>query len=76
VNGLKDEIRWTVQSQLPDTVDKAGILARIQQQVLERQKFKAPISYNTKPAPAFSRAETKSTTGQQYIVEGETIEGF
>jgi hypothetical protein len=29
VNGLKDEIRGAIQSQLPDTVDKAGILTRI-----------------------------------------------
>jgi hypothetical protein len=76
VNGLKDEIRWTVQSQLPDTVDKAGILARIQQQVLERQKFKAPISYNTKPAPAFPRAETNPQQASSTLWKERQLRDF
>jgi hypothetical protein len=31
VNGLKDELRGVVQTQLLDSVDKASMLARIQQ---------------------------------------------
>jgi hypothetical protein len=40
VNGLKDEIKLVVQTQLPDSLTKASVLARIQQQVWERTKFK------------------------------------
>jgi hypothetical protein len=38
---LKDELRGAVQAQLPDSVDKASMLAKIQQQVLDRPKFRA-----------------------------------
>lgn len=38
--GLKDEIRGTVETQLPSTVHKASTLAKIQQSVLERGKTK------------------------------------
>jgi hypothetical protein len=30
VNGLKEEIRYVVQTHLPDSVDKAALLAKIQ----------------------------------------------
>jgi hypothetical protein len=38
VNGLRDEIKHPVQSQLPDSVDRAYHLAQIQQQILEKSK--------------------------------------
>jgi hypothetical protein len=38
--GLKDEIRSTVEPQMPTTVQKASILAKIQQKLMERQKGK------------------------------------
>jgi hypothetical protein len=31
VNGLREEIKGTVQSQIPDPVDRASMLARVQQ---------------------------------------------
>jgi hypothetical protein len=34
VNGLKDEIRGVEQAQLPNSVDKASLLAKIQQQIV------------------------------------------
>jgi hypothetical protein len=40
ISGLKDELRGAVQAQLPDSVDKASMLAKIQQQVLDRPKFR------------------------------------
>jgi hypothetical protein len=39
-NGLKDEIRDTVQSQVPEDVDRAVLLAKIQQRIVERGKIK------------------------------------
>lgn len=56
VKGLKEEIRGVVQSQVPDTVDSASLLARVHQQVLERAKLRAhqpvhvvePATFNTK----------------------------
>lgn len=50
VMGLKEEIRGTVEAQLPATVQKASIIARIQQGVLERSKSKYSRTANhTKP---------------------------
>lgn len=40
MSGLEDEIRAVVEPQVPTTVDTAPIIARIQQGVLERSKFK------------------------------------
>jgi hypothetical protein len=41
VNGLKEEIRGSMQSHVPDSVDNASMLAQVQQQILERTKFKS-----------------------------------
>lgn len=38
VKGLKHELRGTVESQLPDTVDRAALLAQVYQEVLARSK--------------------------------------
>ena len=46
VSGLKDEIRAVVEPQVPTTVHRAALIARIQQKVLDRGKYKyqkAPI---------------------------------
>jgi hypothetical protein len=40
IKGLKLEIGAVVQSQIPETLDRAILLARIQQQVLEKGKTK------------------------------------
>lgn len=46
VRGLKPDIRGAVQSQDPDTIEKALHLASIQENIVSRNKFKP-----TKPAP-------------------------
>lgn len=40
VSGLKDEIRAVVEPQVPTTVNRAAIIARIQQKVVDRSKLK------------------------------------
>lgn len=40
-NGLKEELRGVVQSQVPETVERASLLARVQQQVLDQAKHKS-----------------------------------
>jgi hypothetical protein len=41
VNGLKEDIKFVVQTHLPDYVDKAALLAKIQHQAVERAKSKS-----------------------------------
>jgi hypothetical protein len=48
-NGLKDDIMNSVQNQLPDSVDKASVLARVQQQVLDRTKARTGKAVAAKP---------------------------
>ena len=38
ISGLKDDIIAIVQPHMPTTVDKAALIAKIQQDVLERSK--------------------------------------
>jgi len=40
VRGLKDDIRAVVEPQVPTTMERAAVIARIQQKVLERSKLK------------------------------------
>lgn len=40
LKGLKTEIQNPVQSQLPATVDRAALLAKLQQDIQEKSKFK------------------------------------
>jgi hypothetical protein len=40
VNGLKDEMRGVVQAHLPNFVDRASMLARIQYQVVDKGRFR------------------------------------
>lgn len=57
VRGLKDELRSQVQSQAPESVDRASYLAKIQQHVLEKGKnryskslaLQRPNATNTRP---------------------------
>lgn len=45
VEGLRDDIKATVEPHVPTTVDKVAIIAKIQQRTLERAKSK--FSRNT-----------------------------
>jgi hypothetical protein len=60
VNGLRDEIKHPIQSQLPDSVDRASLLARIQQRILEKGKPKS-----TSFATARAHATTVRTDEMQ-----------
>jgi len=40
VTGLKEDIRAIVEPQVPTTIERAAIIAKIQQRVLERSKLK------------------------------------
>lgn len=64
VNGLKDEIRAVVEPQVPSTVDRAAVIAKIQQRVLDRNKLK----YQAKN----TQAKTQSTKSDQKNVQGYT----
>jgi hypothetical protein len=41
IRGLKEEIRGTVEAQMPTTIHKASIISRVQQGVVERSKARA-----------------------------------
>lgn len=40
VKGLKGEIQGLVMAQLPSTIDIAQLLAQVQQEILEKNRFK------------------------------------
>jgi hypothetical protein len=61
IRGLKPEIRDVVQFQMPATMIKAAMLAKIQQQVLERNKTRsAKPTSSYKFNPGSSRSDSKS----------------
>lgn len=59
VAGLKDEIRATVEPHVLVTVNRAALIAKIQQRTLERQKSKATRNNNTFK-PQFQRADNNT----------------
>uniref|UniRef100_A0A0A8YYF6 Uncharacterized protein n=1 Tax=Arundo donax TaxID=35708 RepID=A0A0A8YYF6_ARUDO len=60
VRGLKDEIRAAMQSQVPDTVDRAILLAKVQEQVGDKAKSKfQKQNTSSKYNPSFNKAEFK-----------------
>jgi hypothetical protein len=61
VNGLKEELRSVVQTHLPDTVDQAALLAKMQQQSIDRNKTKYQKWNSSK------NTTTKADTQQQNI---------
>ncbi|GJN07432.1 hypothetical protein PR202_ga25264 [Eleusine coracana subsp. coracana] len=67
VKGLKDKLRGTVHSQVPDTVDRASMLARVHQQVLDRSKFKGgrgspPVKLQTSTGRPDQKPSTQNTS--------------
>jgi hypothetical protein len=40
VNGLKEDLKYTVQAQVPNTIERVVLLAKIQQKIVERGKGK------------------------------------
>jgi len=65
IKGLKPELRVGVQSQVPQDMKRAIMLARVQQQVLDSNKFKSnrysPTSKSSVPSSS-SRLDTRSTS--------------
>lgn len=47
IKGLKPEIRYVVQGQVPDTMERAVMLAKIQQQIQDKHRVKVSKSYST-----------------------------
>jgi hypothetical protein len=63
VNGVKEEIKAVVQPQLPIPVDRAALLAKLQQQTLNRSRVKQPRWSQTKtpnPKQDTTQADTAS----------------
>lgn len=65
IKGLKHELRMGVQSQVPQDMKRAIMLAKVQQQVLESKQFKtsrySPTSKSSATSSS-SRFDTKSTS--------------
>lgn len=55
IRGLREDIKSTVEPQMPSTIHKASIIAKIQQGVINRSKAKyarqanLPRQYNPRP---------------------------
>jgi hypothetical protein len=63
LRGLKPEIGNVVQSQVPDTVERAILLAKIQQQVLDKGKYKwNKYAASTKPSTPPLKLDQKGGT--------------
>ena len=63
LRGLKHEIGNVVQSQVPDTVERAILLAKIQQQVLDKGKYKwNKYAASTKPSTPPLKLDQKGGT--------------
>jgi hypothetical protein len=58
VNGLRDDIKNLVQPQLPDSMDRASILAQLQQHVLERTKTRTSQTFADKSTATPAKFES------------------
>ena len=61
VAGLKEDIKATVEPQVPITVERAALIAKIQQKVLDRSKQKLQRN-NPGARPQQQRTDNKPTT--------------
>jgi hypothetical protein len=59
---LKEEIRAVVQTQLPVSVDRAALLAKLQQQTIQRSRAKQPKWSQTKASNTKQDATQAATT--------------
>ncbi|WVZ49036.1 hypothetical protein U9M48_000418 [Paspalum notatum var. saurae] len=61
ISGLNDDIRGTVESQVPPTVDRAAVIAKIQQGIVERQKVRQQKSFGgSKSHTSGLKSDTKA----------------
>jgi hypothetical protein len=72
IKGLKAELRGTVESQVPETLERAFLLARVQQEVLEEARQKCNRSnYHARSESVTQRADIpklplKTSTGEYW----------
>lgn len=75
VNGLKEEIRYPVQAQVPDDVDRAFLLAKIQQKIMDRSKSKLQkMGLSVKTGNTTTRGDYKSTQPSSNLRERKTTQ--
>ena len=68
VKGLKLDIRVSVQSQAPETVKRAVMLAKIQQQLLDSKKLYKPKSFNgLKSQGTMSKSDSRSSSSSSSL---------
>jgi hypothetical protein len=59
--GLKDELRSQVEMQQPDSVARAGILASIQEKLLDKTQHRVSKSYSPKQHHTLVKSDNKTT---------------
>lgn len=77
VKGLKDELRGMVESQVPETVERACLLAKVHNQVLEKAKTK--IGKTTQPARSNtfpSKPDQKATAPTSGLWKERQLQDF
>lgn len=75
VNGLKDEIRAVVEPQVPTTVKRASVVAKIQQRVLDRNKTKFQHRQQ-QSKPQTTKPEQKSTTTYSNLWQDKQLRDY
>ncbi|GJN25818.1 hypothetical protein PR202_gb13698 [Eleusine coracana subsp. coracana] len=70
IRGLKDSLRDTVQSQVPDSVERAMLLAQIQQEALDRtnSRFSKPGT-QVRGGVSVPKSESRNTASSDYWKE-------
>jgi hypothetical protein len=61
IKGLKPEIRYQVQGQVPSTMERAIMLAKIQQQIQEKSKGRPQRSYTGNRLTATAQQKSDNT---------------
>ena len=77
VKGLKSDIRGGVQCQVPDSVNRAILLARVQQQVLDNTKFRySKPSVTGKAAVIPAKSDSKTTPATSSLWKERQLRNF
>jgi hypothetical protein len=76
VNGLKEEIMSVVQTHLLDSVDKAALLAKIQQQNLDRSRSRSKVDKWRNVKSNNGKPDKSAEQYIQHSLEGEADRGL
>lgn len=76
INGLKEEIKGPVESQVPDSVDRASHLARIQQRLLTTSKLKHIRYSSSKTITPVVKQDITSSNGQSPLWKERQLRDF